>query len=173
MNKGFITYFIMFVTLVLAQALLMNHIALFDSAVCFIFIYFLIKLPLNLSSNLLLTLGFFMGLSVDVLSDTVGLNSLCCTILALLKKPVFYAYEQHDDHNRDISPGIATMGWLNFSKFLVSMSAIYSLMAVAIEYAAFVDFLNMLIKAAGSAVFTFIMILAIDAIIGKKQQSGH
>ncbi len=159
--------------LVLVQALLMNHIVLFDCAVCFIFIYFLIKLPMEISSNWLLTLGFFLGLSVDVLSDTIGLNSLCCTILALLKKPVFYAYEQHDDHNRDISPGIATLGWLNFGKYIVSMSAIYSLMAVTLEYAAFVDILTMLIKTAGSAVFTFIMILAIDAIIGKKQQSGH
>ena len=173
MNKGFITYFVMFVTLVLAQALLMNHIVLFNCAVCFIFIYFLIKLPMEISSNWLLTLGFFLGLSVDVLSDTIGLNSLCCTILALLKKPVFYAYEQHDDHNRNISPGIAAMGWLNFSKYLVSMSAIYSLMAVVVEYAAFVDFLTILIKTAGSATFTFTIILAIDSVIGKKQQFGH
>jgi len=169
MNKIFITYFVMFVILVLSQALLMNHIVLFDCAVCFIFIYFLIKLPLGISSNLLLTLGFFLGLSVDVLSDTVGLNSLCCTILASLKKPVFYAYEQHDDHNRDISPGISTMGWLNFSKYLISMSTIYSLMAIVLEYATFADIQPVLIKMAGSAIFTFMMILAIDSIFGKKQ----
>ncbi len=60
MNKSVISYIILFVILVLVQALLLNHIVLFDNAVCFIFIYFLIKLPLNLSANLVLTLGFLL-----------------------------------------------------------------------------------------------------------------
>ena len=67
----------MFMALVLIQALMMNHIVMFNSAVCFIFIYFIIRLPINLSANLLLSLGFLTGLSVDMLSDTPGLNALC------------------------------------------------------------------------------------------------
>ena len=173
MNKNFIIYAIMFVVLVLVQALLLNHIVLFNCSICFIFIYFLIKLPLGISNNALLSLAFCLGLSVDILSDTAGLNALCCTILAILKNPIFYAYEQHDDHNRNIIPGLNPMGWLNFCKFLISMSAIYSFMAVTVEYAAFVDFLTILIKTGASTAFTFALILATDTIFDKKQQSGY
>lgn len=169
MAKSFITYFFMFAVLVMIQALLMNHIVLFNCAVCFVFIYFLIKLPLDLPVNWLLTLGFFLGLSVDALSDTQGVNALSCTVLALLKRPVFYAYMQHDDHIRNIAPGMATMGWLNFSKYLLSMSAIYCLLAISVEYMAFENPLDILIKIAASTLFTFCMILAVDSLFYKQQ----
>lgn len=169
MSKSFIIFAIMFVILVVVQALLMNQIVLFNCAVCFIFIYFLIKLPLGLSSNWLITLGFLLGLSVDILSDTPGLNALCCTILASLKRPVFYAYVQHDDHIRNIEPSFATMGWLSFTKYVLTMSAIYSVTVVLVEYIPYAGLLDILIRIASSAVFTFLMILAVDSLFYKQQ----
>ena len=157
----------MFMVLVLIQVLLLNHIVLFNSAICFIFIYFLIKLPINVSANFLLTLGFVLGLSVDVLSDTPGLNALCCTILASLKRPVFFAYMQHDDQMRNVSPSLGTMGFFNFSKYIFSMSAIYCLLAFFVEFISFSDIAAILIKAGASTVFTFCVLLAIDSLIYK------
>ncbi len=167
MNKSFISYILLFVILVLVQVLLLNHIVLFNCAVCLLFIYFLIKLPIDLSPNLMLTLGFILGLSVDVLSDTPGLNALCCTVLASLKKPVFYAYEQHDDQKRNVAPSIGTMGFLNFSKYIFSLSAIYCLFVFFVEFLTFADVVQILIKAGASTVFTFLVILAIDSLIYK------
>ena len=167
MNKSVFSYILLFVILVLVQALLMNHIVLFSSAVCFIFIYFLIKLPINLSANLLLTLGFLIGLSVDILSDTPGLNALCCTVLASLKRPVFFAYEQHDDKNRNVAPSIGTMGFFNFCKYIFSISAIYCLLAFFVEFIEFTDIIGIFIKAGASTLFTFLVLLAIDSLIYK------
>lgn len=167
MNKSVISYILLLVILVLIQAVLFNHIVLFNSAVCLIFIYFLIKLPLDISPNFMLTLGFLLGLCVDILSDTPGLNALCCTILASLKKPVFFAYEQHDDQKRSISPSIGTMGFFNFSKYVFSLSAIYALLAFFVEFVNFTDVVQILIKAGTSTAFTFIVILAIDSLIYK------
>lgn len=67
-----LTYSILFIVLVLVQALLMNHIVLFNCAVCYIFIYFMVKLPPYMNTYLQLTLGFLLGLSIDMLSDTPG-----------------------------------------------------------------------------------------------------
>ncbi len=167
MDKSFISYILLFVILVLIQVLLLNHIVLFNCAVCLIFIYLLIKLPIHLSPNILLTLVFILGLSVDILSDTPGLNALCCTILASLKKSVFYAYEQHDDQKRNISPSIGTMGFLNFSKFVFSLSAIYCLLVFFVEFVNFTDVVQILIKAGASTAFTFLVILAVDSLIYK------
>lgn len=167
MNKSIFSYILLFVILVLVQALLMNHIVLFSSAVCFIFIYFLIKLPINLSANLVLTLGFVLGLTVDMFSDTPGLNALCCTILASLKRPVFFAYEQHDDKNRNVAPSIGTMGFFNFSKYIFSMAAIYCLLSFFVEFIEFTDIVGILIKAGSSTLFTFLVMLAIDSLVYK------
>ena len=167
MNKSVFSYIFLFVILVLVQALLMNHIVLFGSAVCFVFIYFLIKLPLGLSANLVLTLGFLLGLSVDMLSDTPGLNALCCTVLASLKRPVFFAYEQHDDKKLNVAPSIGTMGFFNFCKYVFSMAAIYCLIAFFVEFVEFTDIVGILIKAASSTLFTFLAMLAIDSLVYK------
>lgn len=165
MSKSFFTFLILFVVLVLVQALILNHVVLFNVAVCFMFIYFIIRLPMDLGQNILLTLSFLLGLSVDVLSDTAGVNALACTILAAVKKPAFFAYEQHDDKIRNIEPGISSMGWLNYTKFLITMSAIYSFLALAIEFFSFEDIGTLLIMTAASAIFTFVMLLATDSLI--------
>lgn len=120
---------------------------------------------MNLSVNWLLTLGFLIGLTVDIMSDTPGVNALSCTVLASLKRPVFYAYEQHDDANRSIQPGMASMGWLNYSKYLLSMCAVYSILAVSIEFMTFANVERIAILAAASASFTFIVLLALDSLI--------
>ena len=165
MNKDIISYIFLFVILVLVQVLLMNHIVLFNCAVCFIFIYFLIKVPISLSTNWLLTLGFLLGLSVDILSDTPGLNALACTVLAVLKRPMFFAYEQHDDKKRNISPSLGTMGFFSYCKYLITLSAFYCLIVYFIEFINFSDVIVILIKAGSSTLFTFLVILAIDSLV--------
>lgn len=168
MNKSIITNAVLFVVLVLVQALILNHIVLFGYAVCFIFIYFLVRIPLTVSTNWLLTLGFLLGLSVDMLSDTPGVNALGCTLLASMKSPVYFAYEQHDDKTRDKELGMSSMGWFSFSKYLLTMSAIYCFIVTTIECLNYVSAIEILIKSASSAVFTFLVIIAVDSLFNKK-----
>lgn len=168
MNKSIITFTILFIVLVLVQALILNHIVLFHYAVCFIFIYFLVRLPLSVPTNRILTLGFLLGLSVDMLSDTPGVNALACTLLASLKRPVYFAYEQHDDMTRDIEPGMSTMGWINYCKYLMSMSAIFCIVVTIIESLNYESLASIIAKAGGSTVFTFLVILATDSLLYKK-----
>lgn len=168
MNKSVFIFAILFVALVLAQALILNHIVLFNCAICFVFIYFIVSLPLDLKPNLLLTFSFLLGLTVDMLSDTPGLNALSCTVLGALKRPVFFAYEQHDDQKRDISPSTSSMGFFNFSKYLFTMSALYCIVCFFTEYLHFADILDILIRIGASTLFTFIVILALDSLTGKK-----
>ena len=92
MNKEIIKFSILFIVLLLVQVMICNHIAIFNVAVPLIFIYFIIRLPIDIGKGVLFTLAFIMGLCVDVFSDTPGLNSLACTMLAAFKDPIYYAY---------------------------------------------------------------------------------
>ena len=82
MAKTFLSFLLLFVVLVLAQVTIFNHIWLFGMAMPLVFIYFIISLPVTTPVNWTLTLGFLIGLSVDVFSNTAGLNALSCTILS-------------------------------------------------------------------------------------------
>ena len=87
--KDVIQYSVLFFVLVLAQVLICNHLALFNVAIPIVFIYFIIRLPVDMKLSLLFTLAFLIGLSVDIFSDTAGVNSMACTLIAALKRPAF------------------------------------------------------------------------------------
>lgn len=168
MIKTVLSYFLMFVLLIIVQVLVFNHIALFSIAIAFIFIYFIICLPMSLSTNLLLLLSFTTGFIVDIFSDTPGVNSLSCTLLAILKRPVFYAYVPRDDKTKVMNPTIMTIGWSAYSKYLFSMCAIYSLFVFSIEYFSLANVKDILIMSLGSTVFTFVVNLALGCIFDRK-----
>ena len=90
MNKTAIILIALFLVLVPAQAVIFNNLILFNIALPLVFIYLIISLPVTLSTNWSLTIGFVTGLAVDIFSDTSGMNALACTTLAFIRKPVYH-----------------------------------------------------------------------------------
>ena len=168
MGKSILQYILIMAVLILAQVLICNHIMLFNVATLFIFIYVIINLPLSLPTGWLLTLAFFCGLIVDIFSDTLGVNALSCTILAMVKKPVFFAYIPKDDRTKDILPSLSSLGFSIYAKYLLSMTAIYCVLVFSIEYMSIADIKEIAIMSAGSALFTFLILIGLDSLLDRK-----
>lgn len=171
MNKSVITYIITLICLILAQVLICNHIVLFNVAIAFVFIYAIIRLPMDMNTNWLLTIAFFIGLIVDIFSDTPGVNALACTLIAMFKKPMLYAYTAKDDRTKNIVPTLATLGFGIYGKFLFTVSIVYCLLTFSIEYFSLADIKEIVIMTASSGVLTFVLLLGIDGLMvrGGKQ----
>lgn len=107
---------------------------------------------------------------MDIFSNTVGVNSLACTLLAIIKRPVFYAYIPKDDRTKNIEPSLATVGFGVYGKYLFTMTAAYCLMVFTIEYLSFADIEEILIMGMASAVFTFLILLGIDSLITNSEK---
>lgn len=155
---------LLFVGLVIAQAVIFNNLVLFNSAVALVFIYFIIRLPVTMSINWLLTVGFFTGLSVDIFQDTLGLNALACTLLAALKKPVFYLYVPSDEDLAGKRIGIATVGSGTYLKYLLTMVVIYCVLVFTIESINYNNYKRILIRIGASALLTFIILYAFESL---------
>lgn len=165
MNRHTFIMAILFIILVLTQVLICNHIMLFHLAVPFIFIYFILRLPIGMSRILELTLSFLLGFIVDIFSDTPGVNSLSCTILAAIKPVVFYAYVARDDKTKKIIPAISTVGWQAYSKFALTMCLIFCFLVFTIEFMSFAGIEEILMMTVGSTLLTFILIIALDSLM--------
>ena len=63
MNKSALELIIWTFILILAQALIFNHVNVLGVAVPFVFLYTLIKIPLTTSKEWLFTSGFLIGFS--------------------------------------------------------------------------------------------------------------
>lgn len=165
MNNSIIKYSILFIVCVLLQVLIFNKVILFHVAVPMVFIYFIVRLPVDLKLSYVFTLSFLLGLAVDIFSDTPGVNALACTLLAALRLPVYFAYMTRDDNTVRLTPCVFTMGIFEYSKYLLSCIVIYCLMAFSIEYFSFANVKDIVIMTAASAVLTFMLLLTFDCLI--------
>ena len=168
MNNDNIKYTILFLICIITQSLIFNHIVLFHVAIPVVFIYFIIRLPISMKLSWVFTLAFLTGITMDIFSDTPGVNALACTLIAALKTPVYYAYVPKDDITCRLVPSIANIGIINYGKFLLTFIAIYCFLAFTIEYFSFADVKDIVILTSASTLFSFIILFAVDSLIPSK-----
>jgi len=166
MSKTALTLLILFLILIPAQAVFFNNLVLFNVAVPLVFIYLIITLPITLNDSLALTIGFLTGLTIDILSDTPGVNALATTVLSALRKPIFHLYVSNDIDLADQRPMPKTMGTAAFLKYAGTMVAIYCTLVFTIEVMQVFNLKLYLLRVACSSVFTFIIIYAIACLTG-------
>ena len=171
-NLASLKYLLLFIVLVLVQVLVCNNVLLFGVAVPFVFIYFIIALPLNLNINILMLLSFLLGFFIDLFSDTLGLNSMSCLLFAVVKKPVFYAYMPKEDKFISAVPSVLLMGWINYLKFALTLSAIYCFFLFGVELLSFASFGRIFLMAFSSTLLTLILLVALDALFNKDYKSA-
>lgn len=114
-------------------------------------------------------LSFLIGFTVDIFSDTSGVNALSCTLIAILRDPIFYLYVAKDDKSKTIKPSISSLGWPDYCKYLFTISMVYCFLMFSIEYFNLADIKNILILTISSGIFTFIVSLALSCIVDRKR----
>ena len=70
-----------FIGLVLLQVLILNNVHIAGYATPFLYIYFILKFNSGTSRNELMLWAFFFGLTIDVFSDTPGMNAAATVFL--------------------------------------------------------------------------------------------
>lgn len=164
MTKTILQFILKCLLLILAQVVIFNNMVLFNAIVPLVFIYIIISAPVTWSVNVILTVGFFSGLAVDIFANTQGINSLACTILAMLRRPIFYLYMQRDDDLSGLKPSQRSMGFAAFMKYTATMVLVYCLLVFGIDAFAIFNLWRFLLQVVGSAIFTTLIIYALDSI---------
>ena len=71
--------------MVLLQVLILNNVHIAGYATPFLYIYLILKFESDTPRNALMLWAFFLGLAVDVFSDTPGMNAAATVLLAFLR----------------------------------------------------------------------------------------
>ena len=159
-----IKYFLLFVLLIPAQAVIFNHMSIAAIAVPLVFLWLVVALPVTVGTNLSTLLGFLTGLGVDIFCDTPGLNAFCCTTIAFARKPVFHLYVSYDDDLAGRSPSSKTMGHAVYMKYMFTMVAAYCLLMYTIEAFQLLNLKMYLLRTLGTTAYTFVVLYGIDCL---------
>ncbi len=165
MYRQIITYILLFVVLVLVQVTILDHVMLFSVAAPVVYIYFIIRMRMSMGVNRLMTSAFFMGLLVDIFADTPGMNSLACIVLAVAKRPILMAYCPRDDQFNEIIPTLASLGIWTYTKYLLSMVAVFCIVYFSTEFFSAARLADVLVRTAASTLLSFVLILGLDAMV--------
>ncbi len=159
-----IRYTLLFVVMVFLQVTVGNSIHLFGVAIPFLYIYFIIRLPLSLSTNWTLTISFLLGLTVDMFSNTPGMNALACTCMAALRKPILNLYTPRGEDYIEVVPSIRAFGMSMYVRYILTFSLCFCTLLFLIESLDLFDLGRILLRIGASAVLTFLIILGMDSL---------
>ena len=131
-----------FVGLVLLQVLILNNVHIAGYATPFLYIYLILKFESDVPRNVLMLWAFFLGLSVDIFSDTPGMNASATVLLAFLRPVFLRLFVPRDTLD----------------------SLIHHAMLLAIEFFSFAHIGTLLLRMVASTLLTVTCIMAVEGI---------
>ena len=149
--------------MVLLQVLILNNVHIAGYATPFLYIYLILKFESDTPRNALMLWAFFLGLAVDIFSDTPGMNAAATVLLAFLR-PAFLRLFVPRDTLDTLVPAIRTMGILPILKYLVVSVLVHHGLLLTLEFFSFVHIATLLLRIAASALLTVTCIMAVEGI---------
>lgn len=151
----------LFIVLVLAQAIVLGRIHLFDCATPLIYVYFVTMFPRNYPKWAVLLWSFLMGLLIDTFTNTPGLASASLTLLAVLQ-PYYYELFVPRDSAESLQPSLANLGPTKYSYYVVVMVLFYCMVFYALELFTFFNLMEWMMNVVGSSLITLALIYTFE-----------
>ena len=152
-----------FVGLVLLQVLILNNVHIAGYATPFLYIYLILKFESDVPRNALMLWAFFLGLAVDVLSDTPGMNAAATVLLAFLRPSLLRLFTPRDNLDSFI-PSFKTIGITPFLKYTTASVFVHSLALLSIEFFSFSSIWLLLLRVLLCTILTVTCIVAVEGI---------
>lgn len=165
MTKTAFHLIILAIVLIIMQVVVFNNICLFNLAVPMVFIYLIARLPVTLSVNWIMTIGFFLGMVIDIFSDTYGMNALSCTILATVRRPVLRLYVNREEDLPRPEPSMYTLGTSAYLKYLLTLTLLYCTLIFTIEAFTFFNLIRLILRIICSTALSMLIMVGIDSLL--------
>lgn len=167
-SKNLISVIVSFFLYVLFQVLLLKNFILFDIAFCFVYVAFILMLPLELGPVALMLIAFGAGFSVDLFYDSIGVNAAASVFMAFLRPYWLRAITPRGGYEEIAVPNLKTMdlGW--FIVYALPLVLVHHSVLLFLEAGGFGLFLFTLSKVLFSTLLTFFVIVLAQYLFYKK-----
>ena len=156
-----------FVGLVLLQVLILNQMHIVGYATPFFYIYFILKFNSRAGRNGLMLWAFALGLTVDTLGNTPGMNAAAATFLAFSRNSILRLVTLRNEEE-GFYPGIKTLGFSSFFRYGLLACGVFCTVFLLIDTFSFFDVGNLVLKILTSTVSTLICVMCAEFVGGKK-----
>ena len=159
MNSELLKYVWQFALLCLLQVLIFNNLELGGYINAFPYIYLILILPISIGRIPLLFIGFFLGLTVDVFSNTGGIHAAATTLIAFYRPLYLKAQSPREGYELTALPHLKTFGFAWFIPYALLIVVIHHMALFYLEVFRFSEFFRTLLKVILSSGLTLFFIL--------------
>ena len=170
MSRSGIIQVVLFFVYLLVQVLLLRNLVLFNTAFCFLYIAFILLLPIETNSLILILAGFLLGFTVDIFYDSMGLHALATVMMAYLRNYWLSAITPQGGYENNATATIAANGLQWFLVYSLPLVFLHHLVLFFVEASGFTMFWYTMLKIVASLLFTMSVIVLLQFLTPQRRR---
>jgi len=172
MINSVIKFSLIYIILVLLQVLLFNNVQFSGYVNPYIYIMFILLLPVEIPSWLLLFVSFGVGLTIDFFCSSPGMHSSATVLAGFVRPYVLRITSPRDGYEPGAYPSMVSYGFKWFLTYTAIIVLIHHTALFYLEIFRFTDFFRTLFRVILSSVFSVIFILLMEYYRKGKKLTG-
>jgi rod shape-determining protein MreD len=153
----------LYVALCLAQVLVFNRIHLFGFATVLLYVYIVITFPYNLPRWASLLCSFFLGLTIDIFSNTPGLAAASLTLTGFLQPYLVMLFIPREAPE-NMKTSVATLGFFKFLTLAATLVLVHCFTFFTLEAFGFFNWQQWALSIVGTTLLTTIFLMTLESI---------
>lgn len=163
MGSTWLRLILLFFLLVFLQVWLFNKIHLFGYATPFLYVYLIVKLPIDLNRNIVLIIAAIMGFLIDVFNFTLGMHMLASVAVGFIRYYLLKLFTPRDIFE-SVLPAFSTFDRGLFLRYAGSVVLIHHIVLLLVDSLSLLDPLSLILRILGSSVLTIFLIFTFESI---------
>ena len=155
MNNVVLNNTIRFISLILLQVLVFNHMNIFGNINPMVYIIWIFLFPFRKNRSSLLILSFLLGISIDFFSDSGGINAFAITFIAYIRLPLIKAILRKPDFDY-LQFNLKTISNNKAFLFIASLTMIHHFIVFSLEYFSFEALSTIIFNTILTSIFTIL-----------------
>ncbi len=156
---------IRFFFLVALQVLILNHVNLGGYINPYFYVYFILLLPFQTPKWMLLLLAFALGWSIDIFTNTIGLNAAACVLMAFARPFVITAISSGPESLIGDTPSLRNQGVKWFLYYAVILVVVHHAALFYLEIFRFTEFFRTFVRVLLSSAFTLLLVFISEYLL--------
>lgn len=152
------------------QVLVLQNVVLFHTAFCFLYIAYLLLLPVETNPLILMGIGFGFGFAIDLFYESIGLHALACVLVMYVRNYWLGSITPQGGYDNNSIPSMNLAGTQWFLVYSMPLIFLHHLVLFYVEAGGFGMFWHTLLKAIASTFFTTLALIIAQFLFPNKRR---
>jgi len=159
-----------FIFFILVQAYVLDKVPpLHQYVKPILYFLFILWLPFSINRSMQMIIAFIFGLCMDYFTGTPGMHAIPCVLIAYFRPFLLNVLlSQEKTEVSYAEPSITSLGWAQYSIYVVVLTFVHHACLVLIEWLQFGNFIFFIGKVSASTAVSILLIFVTEMLFPRK-----